>query len=331
MLFRSSLSLGEERALGTHAWHMTLPVSAIRQWLIKLGMAMFTSLICAWALPVAVVLVVGYARGTPFIHLQDVTSYVTSYLFALLLLTAVSFWCACAVKGTWPAVAWLFPAEGAVLFAIAFGNWVAQQLAQNTGTLRDVVVSSLHLDPAAFLGIPVSILATFCLIVPATLFAVIQSYRMFRTQPQDSVLGIVRSLLALALVLIVCSFSISASGLGGELLPMMAGVSGWHPRYETTQAIEKLQTGQANLDAAHPRQFTVDDLAKAAPLSPLTQRWLRDSRTTLVPDEVPAGKLANNHHAATIHLASGLECKIEFASLPGKLLFRTWSACEPAP
>src|SRR5258708_30634824 len=46
-----TLSLGEERSSGTHSWHLTLPVSAGRLWLIKLAMALFTSLICAVLLP----------------------------------------------------------------------------------------------------------------------------------------------------------------------------------------------------------------------------------------------------------------------------------------
>src|ERR1700687_1075002 len=41
-----TMSLGEERTSGTHSWHMTLPVSTRRQWLIKLVAAMFTGLGC---------------------------------------------------------------------------------------------------------------------------------------------------------------------------------------------------------------------------------------------------------------------------------------------
>jgi hypothetical protein len=46
-LLAGSLSLGEERTSGTHSWHMTLPVSARRQWLIKLFVALFAGILCA--------------------------------------------------------------------------------------------------------------------------------------------------------------------------------------------------------------------------------------------------------------------------------------------
>ena len=50
-ILAGSLSLGEERTSGTHAWHMTLPVSALRQWLIKLFMALFAGFVGAGLLP----------------------------------------------------------------------------------------------------------------------------------------------------------------------------------------------------------------------------------------------------------------------------------------
>jgi hypothetical protein len=319
------LSLGEERTSGTHSWHLTLPVSTVRQWLIKLGMAMFTSFICAWAVPVVALLAAGSAHGTPFLYLRDPMSW----LIALLLITVVSFWCACAVKGTWPAVLWLFPAMGAVLLAGEFGNWAAQHLTQTSGTLREVLVAGLHLDPRAFRSPNDIGTALLWFYAPASIFAVFQGYRMFRTQPQDSSRGIARGLRTLVIIVLVCSFSVSAAGFGGDSLPMIAGVSGWSPFYETRNAIEKLQTGPANLDAAQPRQFTVDDLARAAPLSPLTQRWLRDSRTTIAPNQPVAGGFAK-HHAATIRLASGLECQLSVTNLANLKPIYRWSACEPA-
>jgi ABC-type transport system involved in multi-copper enzyme maturation permease subunit len=51
-ILAGSLSLWEEKTSGTQSWHMTLSVSARRQWLIKLAMALFTGLLCAVLLPV---------------------------------------------------------------------------------------------------------------------------------------------------------------------------------------------------------------------------------------------------------------------------------------
>ena len=49
-----SLSLGEERTSGTHTWHMTLPVSARRQWAVKLSLALLTGAVCGVLLPALV-------------------------------------------------------------------------------------------------------------------------------------------------------------------------------------------------------------------------------------------------------------------------------------
>ncbi len=57
--------------------------------------------------------------------------------------------------------------------------------------------------------------------------------------------------------------------------------------FETMRAIQKLQLGALKLDAAHPLQLTVEDLAKASPLSKSTRRLLGDSPITLRLDEPP--------------------------------------------
>ena len=51
--------------------------------------------------------------------------------------------------------------------------------------------------------------------------------------------------------------------------------------FETVRAIEKAQSGAAKLDATHPLQLTVEDLAKAYPLSKSTRRLLGNSHITL--------------------------------------------------
>ena len=53
-ILAGSLSLGEERTSGTHAWHLTLPVSALLQWLIKLSVALFAGIVGAGLLPMLI-------------------------------------------------------------------------------------------------------------------------------------------------------------------------------------------------------------------------------------------------------------------------------------
>jgi hypothetical protein len=50
-LLSGCISLGEEKQLGTWGWHMTLPVSARRQWAVKFSFAFLVALILGFLLP----------------------------------------------------------------------------------------------------------------------------------------------------------------------------------------------------------------------------------------------------------------------------------------
>jgi hypothetical protein len=141
------LSLGEERTSGTFAWHMTLPVSARRQWLIKLVVAMVSGLACTILLPLLTMMAGGSIYGSPFLFVHF--GAVRDNLIFMPILILASFWCACAANGTVRAATWAMPAVSAIPFATAGGLWLGRELANTTGTLKDLVVSSFHLSPQA--------------------------------------------------------------------------------------------------------------------------------------------------------------------------------------
>lgn len=291
------LSLGEERTSGTHSWHLTLPVAASRQWFIKLLMSLFTGLVCAALLPLSVLL----SRG----RFVDPVSWMS----AILLLSMVSFWCACAANGTVRSAIWILPVIIVINEAAAIGVLVGQELAKITGTLRDFVVSWFQLSPSAFTGYQFTgeTLLDPRVFVPVVLLAMIQSYRLFRTQPQDSIPWMIRCLLPLVMMAFLCGFAVNAGW-----------VARWGPFRETMEAIDKLHSGGA------AAQLTGDDLAKVSPLSTSTRRWLRGSRISVTPDPAHSG------YFATIHLASGLDCRLtvrHFGGLAGTTL--GWETCAP--
>jgi len=145
-----------------------------------------------------------------------------------------------------------------------------------------------------------------------------------REQVQDGRLSVTRKLLPLAIVIFVSTFSVTA------LFALVANAQQqmWSMFHETHEAIEKVQPGIAKLDAAHPLQLTAEDLAKAAPLSERTQRWLRNARISVAPDtRHPGGRYccgANSRsirfapdreyswYLADIHLPSGSDCTLSF-------------------
>jgi len=247
-ILAGSLSLWEERTSGTQSWHMTLPVSARRQWLIKLLMAMFTSLICAVLLPILVMHVLGFIFGSASMFVDQamggltiaggsiglaggpvfgllflfVNQTVPGLLLTALLLTVASFWCACAVNGTVRAALCFVPAIGAALLAGRCGGWIAPKLLDLVvsrfhpfSDFRFInAVSKVHFQLFAVVATPIRVVTL--LLVPTLLIAVIQSYRLFRTQLPDSRLSVIRSLLPLAVPAFLSAFCFSVFALLNE-------------------------------------------------------------------------------------------------------------------
>jgi len=225
-ILAGSLSLWEETRLGTHPWHMTLPVSARRQWLVKLAMAMFTGLVCAVLLPVTVMVVLGRFFGSPLMFVDQAMGGLTilegsifgwllvfvdhfmhgaipGLLLTGALLTFASFWCACVVRGTVRAALWFAPAMGAVILAVRSGHWISPRVAglaasrfdPFTGFRFSKAVSSLQ--SLVLGGTPLEVVTL--VMVPTLLLAAMQSYRLFRAPLQDSILSLIRNLLPLAI------------------------------------------------------------------------------------------------------------------------------------
>ena len=295
-ILAGSLSLGEEKTSGTHLWQLTLPVSARRQWFIKLCMALFAGFTGAGLVPL---LIAGRLLGSSHI-LADV-HVGRDLLVGAVLLTFAAFWCACAVKGTVPAVLWVLPVMILLYFACELGKWAGPALTNLFFSRFDPFANVKFADAisrfnsnaffklieAASNNMTDSAQAAFVLtttiLVPTLLYAVIQSHRMFRAQLQDRALSVVRSLVPLAMIAFLCSFCSLAfyAFVGQARNQKMTAL------FETIQAIQKFQSRAAKLDAAHPLQLTVEDLAKASPVSKSTRRFLGNSHITLALNEPP--------------------------------------------
>lgn len=282
------LSLGEEGRLGTQAWHMTLPISPHRQWLMKLVMAMVSGLACSVLLPVLATVAVGAVYGSPFMFVYRRALPDLLILYPMLIFAC--FWCACAANETVRAAAWIAPTLIAIFFASSSGTWLGQELARSTGTLKDFIVSLFHLSPLAFATVTeYANTRVIWLFVPTLLFALPQSYRLFRTPPQDSTLWMLRCILPIVAVTMLWSFSAYAGFLASR----------WEPFEETRQALDKFQPGTAKI------ALTGEDVAKNSVLTAPTLRWLKGASITAAPAHSPLSA-----YLATIHLASGLECRL---------------------
>ena len=293
-----SLSLGEEKTSGTHSWNLTLPVSVRRQWFIKLCMALLAGFIGAWLLPV---LIAGRSLLMPS-KFWDARYFGSGILVAVLLLTFTAFWCACAVIGTVRAVLWVVPVMIAIYFAGELGKEAGSELTQfvffrfdpfanvkfasavwrlhSSGFYRLVNDASSNMTDS----LQAEFVLTATMLVPTLLYAVIQSYRLFRAQIQDRAFFVVRSLVPLAVTFFLCScFSLAFYNFVGR--------AAWNPKggalLQTMLAIQKFESGAPKLNAAHPVQLTVEDLDKVFPLSKSTRRVLGNSPITLSLEEPP--------------------------------------------
>jgi hypothetical protein len=293
-ILAGTVPLGEERTSGTHSWHLTLPVPARRQWLIKLFMALFAGFVGAGLVPL---LIAGRLLGSS--HMLADVHVGRDLLVGAVLLSFAAFWCACAVNGTVRAVLWVLPVMIALYFAGELGKSVGPVLTDlffsrfdPFANLKFAKAVNSILDPELFYAFGYADwdsrydygLARLTLLwLPTLLLAAGQSYRLFRAEVRESALSLVRNLLPLAMVAFLCSFSLLAffSFVG------RAGDQKLIALFETIQAVETIQSGAAKLDAAHPLQLTVEDLAKASSLSKSTRRLLGNSHITLALEEAP--------------------------------------------
>jgi len=254
------------------------------------------------------------------------------WMCLILLMTFASFWCTCALNGTVRAATWVFPILVGLSFACQSGGWVAPGLMNFVLSRLDFFTGFGFTNAVSNIqqfgsGTNFMVVTTLFL-VPTLLVAVIQSCRLFREQAQDSILSLIRNLFPIAAMVFLCSFSFMAFFAFVD----HAKLQMWTMFSETHQAIEKIQPGTPNLDAAHPLQVTGEDLAKASSLSERTRYWLRNARISVAPNKAyPRGFCCPGNsrgftyppekdyswYSATIHLASGSDCTLSFGGRKG--------------
>ena len=295
--------MGDERTLGTHAWHLTLPVSAGLQWSVKLAIALAASFI-GIALPVAL------ARIT-FGHAFDsAPGPKYDFLFvAAFAMTSAAFWCACVVRGTVRAVMLVFPAMATVAIAIPAGLTFVSTPPM-TQALDDLILR-WHPFPfatATLLGV-LNVVRFFgdWLFVPPLILALIQTRRLFRQEVPDGILFAARYLLPLMLT----AFLVALAWRIPDIVFSVASDHMYRTMYETHATVGKLPK-IAELRTGEARPLTIEELSKVAPLSNATQILLRGSSVTVRPKEGdPDWLKSHNKHSeyfTTIRFRNNWEC-----------------------
>lgn len=322
------LSLGEEKTSGTYAWHRTLPISAARQWSIKLFVALFVSFVCAGLIPI-LLLFAGRHFFPSAYHFED-ANFQIFWLLGALVLTLLSFWCACAVNGTVTAVAWLVPILAILLATPEIGNWAGRELTHLFvlklnlfANLRTTILISNFSSRAVNEIInpinPTAISAGQLIFwVPTLILAVAQSYRMFWVPIQESTLAVARKLSPLVgVALLCCVFMYGLRQFSNEAASQMYGGI-----FSVEGAIQNVLSNSANRDSGQTLQLTAGDLNKAYPPRAHISPWLKDASLTIAPDKAHPTTCCENHlsgrlfvrwnYTATVHLASGAELNLSY-------------------
>jgi hypothetical protein len=320
------VSMGEERQSGTHSWHLTLPVSLLRQWSIKLVVILSAGFICG----VAVLGTASLSIGPVFQNaLEDLfQGNVLEPLFGVvLLLTIPAFWCACAVKGTVRAAALIIPAWLVISFTVATAEFILNS--SSALSIMEHLIRTFHAlaVPPGLLGIaydPIHVIRFLEIVM--FLLVLFQSYRLFRVERSEDVASNVRPLMPLCVIVFLFVFCSSALTMFVRRIYEQE----YRVSLEVGKAVEKLDLNPATFDAAHPLPVTAEDLNKVSPLSEMSRVWLSDARITILPKPAtPVRSLKNGKwqelsakYAAHLDFRNGTECKVydvrTFCKHPGQ-------------
>ena len=302
------ISMGEERTSGTHSWHMTLPMPATLQWLLKLGAA-----VIAAVASLAFTLMVGHLIfGDSFPRALDESfQYHDVMQFVLLsaLVAFAAFWCACAVQGTVRAALWVFPVLGAMLSVFLEIGHVGGKLLN--GGILDPLVLWLH--PFPFRGLTTSFIlkvtagrfAFLWFQLPPLVFAFFQTHGLFRREVRAGLLSGIRCLIPVVIVTVVV-------GLGSRIpffVVFRADQQLLNTLKETHGAVGKLPL---NLKAGQPQQIATEDLARASQLSAGARRLLNNATISVLPKSGDPRWFERYHirseYFTSIHFTNNWEC-----------------------
>jgi hypothetical protein len=209
-LLAGSLPVAEERALGTLSWHLMAPVSARRQWSVKLTVAIAACLLCGVFVPFVVVNIDQWILGPSLWAFSEKPADAASNgALAFTLVVGVMslavipiFLCACAVRTPMHAIfaSWLLMISAALGFAggrlvgeYVTDNWYRVHHWASTTTL-------LYAQNAVVLG----------LYVTPLILALVHSYRLFRIEQGGTARSAALALSPFGNVIFLWSFAAGA-------------------------------------------------------------------------------------------------------------------------
>ena len=205
VILTGCVSLGDDKALGTAAWHLTLPASARRQWFVKLLVAAATAVAMAVVLPTLLATLTLFKARVGLLALRPHEGI--RFVIPGTIVFVMSFWSASLVTNTVRAALTMILTSVGLATVGFFGIWSAEKL----GGLQTGLLTSLIRNqwlPGPLDGVIPIIPMAFCSILIAMLIALIQSFRQFRRAQSEST-TFFRYATMLALVVFAIAFWIT--------------------------------------------------------------------------------------------------------------------------
>jgi len=182
----AAISLGEERTLGLAAWHLTLPVPARRQWLLKLAVGAAVAIGLGLVLPglLAWATLPEFRAGLDHELQQGRQSEILKQLLAdgtaLWLFFVLGFWAATLLGNTMRAVSTALLGVVALVLCSLLAAWSAHQMGGlETGLLLNII-GWLQLEQEFFNGRESGIWGPVAGMLVFSLAALAQSLVQFR-------------------------------------------------------------------------------------------------------------------------------------------------------
>ena len=287
LIVASTISVGEDTALGTGAWHLTYPVSAGAQWGAKLGVTTAVAALLGLALPAALAAVARYVVALPAGHLQLPSVPATAFVGAAIVL--IGFWASTLVRHTVRAAVGAGLAIAVLLFVAAIGSAIAYSVGLANHLMTSLMVQfqlspeALHplalaprwaqglLTPRATSGL--ATLAVLCVAGPVALHQSLTAFRTARIDRRDIGRWSVQLLVVAALAAFVPTTYIKASADQYRSLPVR----------ELEAALKQVTAGSLITSGEVPPVVSATELDATGLLSAQSRRWLAGSRVSLVP------------------------------------------------
>jgi hypothetical protein len=313
LVLAGCISLGEETLLGLREWHLTLPISVGRQWLIKLTVAVVTGIALGFVLPLVAALLVQPIAKVGLVSFMDNGSNNDSNILQLALfgigVLVAGFWAATSlgntIRAALIAVAGL-PSLGACAF---LGVWLALHCGGlQTDFWINIAIQSQWL-PSRMWNLKPEI-GSVVISTVVGLVALLQSLRQFRrAQSTTQTLWKHGALLGMLALLLGYAFE--------DYEVSRVGVLNWEDylQGQLVAALRHYLAANPPVSRSDVRTITVTQLEQGGRLTEDVTKWLRNGSIRIQPWVAPGPNLGF-YNQADVSLPNHLTWSIPFEASP---------------